>query len=208
MKEELVKRREPRRFLFYTFVLWLLISCGGGGGSSGGGGTADICNCSPADPVDFRAAEKHVPLPNITPQEITVADMLTWPQQPVPVDGTPRTGRELQLFHIAHAFLRSAELFAGDCDISMEISDATDTNVPRVIVETPIDSEYCSARRDLQSQLAAHGFTLSPQSGELPTPLAIDVVGLAFEDFPHAARGSALVGTLWELHPAIVTVSP
>jgi hypothetical protein len=41
---------------------------------------------------------------------------------------------------------------------------------PRVVVETPVDSEYCSARQSLQSQLKKHGFQL--------------------EDFEHG-RGSA-----------------
>jgi hypothetical protein len=48
--------------------------------------------------------------------------------------------------------------------------------------------------------------------GELPQALPADVVGLAFLDFDHSAiglgRGSAQVGTLWEIHPAIVTLKP
>ncbi len=40
-----------------------------------------------------------------------------------------------------------------------------------------------------------------------PRPLAlpVDVLGMAFEDFDHY-RGSAQVQTIWELHPAIVTI--
>ncbi len=188
-------------------LLTVMMSCGGGGGGSEAV-IADICNCTPAESFDYRAAEKHVPLPqNVTPQEIAVADMLTWPQTPVPADNAPRTGRELQLFHIAHAFLRAANVFAGDCDVTMEISDTNDANAPRVVVETPIDSEYCAARRNIQQQLAANNFTLNFQSSELTTPLPVDVVGLAFQDFPHIGRGSALVATVWELHPAVVTIT-
>lgn len=190
-----------------TLVL-VVISCGGGGGTSGGGGPiADICNCTPASSIDYRPAAKHVPLPVVQPLDITVAVMLTWPQTPVPAGDAPRTGRELQLFHIAHAFLRAANLFAGDCDITMEISDTPDASAVRAIVETPIDSEYCTARRNTQQQLATNGFTVNFQSHELPTPLAVDVVGLAFQDFPHISRGSNLVGTVWELHPAIVAIT-
>jgi len=71
-------------------------------------------------------------------------------------------------------------------------------------VETPVDSEYCSARQTLQAQLGKHNFRLDSQhGGELPQALPIDVVGMAFEDFEHD-RGP--VATLWEIHPAIVTI--
>jgi hypothetical protein len=73
-----------------------------------------------------------------------------------------------------------------------------------MIVETPVDSEYCAARQNLQGQLKQHGFVLDSQhGGELPQALRVDVLGMAFEDFEHD-RGH--VATLWELHPAIVTL--
>jgi hypothetical protein len=61
--------------------------------------------------------------------------------------------------------------------------------------------------------LAQHGFRLDEtHGGELPQGLPADVMGLAFEDFDHSAiglqRGSAQVATVWELHPAIVTLLP
>jgi hypothetical protein len=91
-----------------------------------------------------------------------------------------------------------------DCDVSMEISQTADKGSSRMIVETPVDSEYCSARQKLQMQLKQHGFRLDSQhGGELPQALPVDVVGMAFEDFEHD-RGN--VATLWELHPAIVTI--
>ncbi len=191
------------RPLITSLAVVLMMSCG-----TGGGPVADICNCTPLDSFDYRAAAKHVPLPTgVQAQDIAVAVMLTWPQTPVPPDDAPRTGRELQLFHIGHAFLRAANLFLGDCDITMEISDTADAMAPRAIVETPRDSEYCSARQNIQQQLAANGFTLNAQSGELLTPLPVDVVGLAFQDFPHPGRGSSLVATVWELHPAVVNIT-
>ena len=61
---------------------------------------------------------------------------------------------------------------------------AADKSAPRVIVETPVDSEFCSARQNAQSQLAKHKFVLDSQHG----------------------GGSAQVQMIWELHPAIVTV--
>jgi hypothetical protein len=192
-----------RQVVLGAVLLLTMFSCGGIGVPV----SEDICNCTPVDPFDPRHDAKHVPLPSQTPQEITVATILGWPQTPDATIDQARSGRELQLFHIPHAFLRAANLFVGDCDITMEISDTGDANAPRAIVETPVDSEYCSARQNLKMQLAAHGFMLSVNSGELPTPLTVDVVGLAFQDVPHAGRGSALVQTVWELHPAVVNVT-
>jgi len=79
----------------------------------------------------------------------------------------------------------------------MEISHTADKNASRVIVETPVDSDYCSARQNIQAQLRQHGFRLDSQhGGELPQALPADVVRMAFEDFEHD-RGTAHVGTLW-----------
>jgi len=169
----------------------------------------DLCKCLPIEPdiADYRHIAKHVPIPSMTPVETTVSDIiLHWYQDPfVPVDA-PRTGRELQVFHIAKAFLQQASVNAADCDVHFEISDTADKNAGRVVVETPVDSEYCSARQNAQSQLAKHGFRLDSQhGGELPTALPVEVLGLAFEDLDHN-RGSAQIATIWELHPAVVTI--
>src|SRR6266481_3969623 len=95
-----------------------------------------------------------------------------------------------------------------DCDVDLEISQTADRNAPRVIVETPVDSEFCSARKNIQSQLAQHGFSLDVEhGGELPQALPADILGMAFEDFEHN-RGSGQVATLWELHPATVNLLP
>jgi hypothetical protein len=50
----------------------------------------------------------------------------------------PRSGRELEVFYIANAFLQNASVNAVDCDVSMEISQTADKNSPRMIVETPV----------------------------------------------------------------------
>jgi hypothetical protein len=152
-----------------------------------------------------------VPLPDVAPTETTVGEILTWPAGPDPTNNTPRSGRELTLYHVASAFLQSARLMTFDCDIHLEISDIPDKNAPRVIVETPIDSEYCGNRQAVQTALAKHGFRLRYLSNselnqaELPQPLPVSVLGLAFRDFEHS-RGSQQVATAWELHPAEVTV--
>lgn len=167
----------------------------------------DLCKCLPIEPdiSDYRHLAKHVPITNMAAQEVSVEIILTWSQDPIPLPpDAPRSGRELDVFHIANAYLQYAAVNALDCDVSMEISQTADKSAPRMIVETPVDSEYCSARQNLQTQLKKHGFTLDSQhGGELAQPLLVDVVGMAFEDFEHD-RGP--VATLWELHPAIVTL--
>lgn len=165
----------------------------------------DLCKCMPLEPdiADYRHLAKHVPIPEEIPQEVSVETILTWPQDVFIPPDAPRTGRELQVFHIAHGFLQNASVNSVDCDISMEISETADKSAPRMIVETPVDAEYCSARQNLQAQLKQHGFRLDSQhGGELAKALPIQVLGMAFEDFEHD-RGNA--ATLWELHPAIVT---
>src|SRR5450755_4249340 len=166
----------------------------------------DLCKCLPIEPdiADYRHAAKHVPIPNVVAQEVSVETILTWSQDIFIPPDAPRFGRELEVFHIANAFLQNASVNALDCDVSMEISQTADKSSSRMIVETPVDSEYCGARQKLQAQLKQHGFRLDSQhGGELPQALQVDVVGMAFEDFEHD-RGP--VATLWELHPAIVTL--
>jgi hypothetical protein len=69
------------------------------------------------------------------------------------------------------------------------------------VVETPVDSEYCSARQSYNRRLKEHGFQLDVQHRrELAQSLRISVLGLPFEDFEHG-RGSPQVSTLWEIHP-------
>jgi hypothetical protein len=168
----------------------------------------DLCKCLPVEPdiADFRHIAKHTAIPNIAAQEIGVDTILSWTQDAFVAPDASRTGRELQVFHIASAFLQEASVNAADCDVHFEVSQTADKKAPRVIVETPVDSEYCSARQTAQSQLAKHGFKLDSQhGGELPQALPVQVQGMAFEDFDHN-RGSAQVGTIWELHPAIVTI--
>ena len=184
----------------------LLLSCGGQQQHP-----LDVCNCTPSAPdsEDFRHNQKHVPLPNGTAQNITVATMLTWPQTPVPAANAPRSGRELQLFHIGSAFVQRTFEVLSDCDIHLEISDVADKSASRAIVEIPSDGEYCQTRQNFQAQLAAHNVTIGTDQnlGEVDPALPIDVTGLAFEDEPHSTRGSALVKTIWELHPAKVTLT-
>jgi hypothetical protein len=200
-----------RLFMGSTTLLALLgVGCNGGSFGILQPNPEDLCKCLPIEPdiADFRHLEKHVPIPNIAAQEIGVDTILSWTQDAIVAPDAPRTGRELEVFHVAIAFLQEASVNAADCDVHFEISQTTDKNTPRVIVETPVDSEFCSARQNAQSQLAKHGFKLDSQhGGELPQALPVEVLGMAFEDFDHN-RGSVHVATIWELHPATVNLLP
>ena len=176
------------------------------------GGSRDfICHCTPDRPEtdDFRHAVKHVPIPTITPIEITVDGILAWPQDKNIPGDAPRTGRELQVFHVANTYVQFVDLNPGDCDIHIEISQTPDKNAPRVIVETPgevpVDGEYCTARKSLQLQLSRHGVAINGKGTEVTPAIPGEVIGMAFEDFEHN-RGTPEVATVWELHPAIVTL--
>jgi hypothetical protein len=193
-----------------TLVGLLAVGCNGGSYGVLQPNPEDLCKCIPLEPdiLDFRHLAKHVPISNIAAQEIGVDTILSWRQDTFVDPGAPRTGRELQVFHIAAAFLQEASVNGADCDVHFEISQTADKSASRVIVETPVDSEFCGARQNAQSQLAKHGFKLDSQhGGELPKGLAIEVLGMAFEDFDHN-RGSAQVATIWELHPATVKLLP
>ena len=168
----------------------------------------DLCKCIPIEPdiADFRHLAKHQPIPTMTAEEVTVDTILSWPQDAFVAPDAPRTGRELQVFHVASAFVQVATVNAADCDVNFEISQTADKSAPRVIVETPVDSEFCSARQNAQAQLAKHKFRLDSQhGGELPEALPVEILGMAFEDFDHN-RGSSQVATIWELHPGVVTI--
>jgi len=192
-----------------AIVLWLATgSCKGSDYGVLQPTPEDLCKCLPIEPdiADFRHIAKHVAIPNIAAEEIGVDTILSWTQDAFVAPDAPRTGRELLVFHVATAFVQEASVNAADCDVHFEISQTAGKSAPRVIVETPVDSEYCSARQTAQAQLAKHGFRLDSQhGGELPQALPAEVLGMAFEDFDHS-RGSAQVATIWELHPAIVTI--
>ena len=193
-----------------TLMGLLAVGCNGSGYGVLQPNPEDLCKCLPIEPdiLDFRHLAKHVPIPTVAAEEIGVDTMLSWAQDSFVAPAAPRTGRELQVFHIANAFLQEASVNGADCDVHFEISQTADKSASRVIVETPVDSEFCAARQNAQSQLAKHGFKLDSQhGGELPQALPVEVLGLAFEDFDHN-RGSAQVATIWELHPATVNLLP
>ena len=191
--------------VFATAALLLFAwSCGGVHKET----QSDPCDCMPTAPEssDYRTAAKHVDLPQTPPAEITVNDVLKFPQGPAPAADAPRSGRELQLFHIGNAFAQVVWLNPSDCDIHVELSATADKNAPRIIVETPHMDSYCASRRQLAAQFNAHGIIIDNNRKEINPPIPAEVLGLAFQDVPHSTRGSVQVATVWELHPAVVTL--
>src|SRR6202158_1880664 len=207
-------RSRVRRLIRFSLVggvaLYFASTLSCGGVNLGEVQPQDLCKCVPLEPpiADFRHYQKHVPISNLTPIEYTVDNILSCPQDLIVLPDAPRTGRELQVFHVAQAFLQNVSVNGADCDVDLEISQTADRTAPRVIVETPVDGEFCSARKNIQSQLAHHGFRLDVEhGGELPQALTAASLGMAFEDFDHN-RGNGRVARLWELPPATVNLLP
>jgi len=165
----------------------------------------DVCGCKPRSEktTDYRYFQKHIPLPDMQPQTVSVQEMLSWDQSANLKNDAPRRGRELQLVTIPRAYVQFAWAYRGDCDIHIEISETPDKDAPRAIVETPIGAEYCPARKTFQSALREHGVELSVLQQEVPEPFPVTVRGLPYQDAKHK-RGSRYVATVWEIHPAIV----
>jgi len=59
----------------------------------------DLCKCLPIEPdiADYRHLAKHVPIPNIAAQEVSVEIILSWSQDPIIPPDAPRTGREQEV---------------------------------------------------------------------------------------------------------------
>ena len=174
---------------------------------------AALCVCKPTHITkdDWRIEFKNEPLPNVETTDISTANILQWPEGPDPGPRSARSGKELVLYRIPRGYLQTVFFRTSDCDLHMEISDTPSKSAPRMIVETPGTSEYCSPRATLFADLEKRGITITNLNQELPHPLLVETVGVAFRDQSHAvwfARGSDQVATLWELHPATVKLLP
>lgn len=175
--------------------------------------TSLLCACKPTHITkdDWRIEFKNGTLPQRPPKEVAIAAILGWPEGPEPGARTPRSGRELNLFHVQKAYLQSVFLRKSDCDLHMEVSEQPGKNAPRMIIETPGTPDYCDSRSGIFEALRQNGITLSDLNQELSRPLTVEITGVPFRDQAHPmwfARGSEQVVTLWELHPAIVKITP
>jgi len=174
--------------------------------------TALLCDCRPTHITkdDWRIEYKNGALPALEPEETTVAAILGWPEGPEPGPRTSRSGPELKMYWIRHAYMQTIFLRKGDCDLHVEISEQPDKKAPRIIVETPGTSTYCAARTKMYADLQLRGIALTDLNQELSPLVPVEVEGVAFRDQAHTvwfARGSDRVKTLWEIHPAIVRIS-
>jgi hypothetical protein len=174
--------------------------------------TTLLCDCKPTHITkdDWRIEYKNGSLPHLQPEDTTVGAILAWPEGPEPGPRTPRSGPELKMYRIRRAYMQTIFLRKGDCDLHIEISEQPDKTAPRMIVETPGRPDYCTARTTIYAELSHRGILLTDLNQELSPPLPVEVEGVAFRDQAHTvwfARGSDLVKTLWEIHPAIVKIS-
>lgn len=163
------------------------------------------CECHPdvSPQAEFRYESKNTPLPKVRPEETTIKEILDWVPLYFPgfAANTPRSDRELQLYHVGRAYLQAIWVNRYDCDFHLEVSHDDKKDSPRIIVE--MTKDYCTERKTLQSQLAEQGVTVDDKFQELKQPLAVDIIGLPFQD-KSEPRGSRHVDALWELHPAIM----
>src|SRR6185312_5937180 len=169
--------------------------------------TTLLCDCKPTHITkdDWRIEYKNGSLPHLQPEDTTVTAILSWPEGSEPGPRTPRSGPELKMYRVAHAYMHTIFLRKGDCDLHIEISNQPDKNAPRMIVETPGRPDYCVARTTIYADLQRRGINLTELNQELSPPLPVEVEGVAFRDQAHTvwfARGSDRVKTLWEIHPA------
>lgn len=105
---------------------------------------------------------------------------------------------------------------SNDCDFHLEISAAGASSTDdRVIVEIPQLAPFTAARNALINKLHAAGISLHRHT-PLAQPIRVQVLGFRFFDAWHFSttnprgnnHGSALVGTLWEIHPVFAIIFP
>src|SRR5258708_19749747 len=89
----------------------------------------DLCKCLPIEPdvLDFRHLAKHVPIPTVAAQEIGVDTMLSWTQDTFVDPAAPRTGGELQVFHMPTTFLQQPPSNASSCFCPFQFSPTSAT---------------------------------------------------------------------------------
>lgn len=86
---------------------WLAVSCSSLNTATSELQPQDLCKCAPLElGIEYRHDEKHVPIPAMTPVEITIDTIYSWPQ-------TVTTNSQ-------------------DCDVVFEISQTTDKTAERV----------------------------------------------------------------------------
>jgi hypothetical protein len=174
--------------------------------------------CVPTTPVaqQPRTKLKHrAPPAQSTPPTVTVQQMLQWKapanaatSAAVRKSNLPIDPKEGQAF-VLEGDLWRIEVEANDCDFHLEMTTpGSGPAADRVIVEIPQDKPFAAIRQAILNWLAAVGVEMG--GPVLRHPIRVHVTGFAFYDASHFSNsdpqrghdhGTALVGTLWELHP-------
>ena len=153
-------------------------------------------------------------LQSVSLNQTSVTDMLNW-SNPATISRTsnsPIDPRENQAFTMKGDLWR-VKIEGNDCDFHLELSAPGDSSgADRVIVEIPQGSNFVQIRDSLIQALiaAGEGDLRHRTTIDLSQSIPIQVTGFAFFDAFHYSRanpkrghghGTAMVGTIWELHP-------
>jgi hypothetical protein len=143
-------------------------------------------------------------------QQVSVADMLTWPDPQNIADTavrkstSPIDDKEKNVYSL-EGDVWIAKRAPDDCDVHMEITSVDGTNTgKRIIAEIPSNEYFDKIRQVVMPKLGG-------STGHLTKSFRVKITGLGFFDASHWTsknpvgnhHGSAAVGTLWEIHPVL-----
>lgn len=134
--------------------------------------------------------------------------MLTWPVGTTPPATRCAVAGSQRFIKFPAPMFKNARLISSDCDLHFELSDLPDTSAPHVVVETPMDPEYCPSRRAIAAAFEQHHFQLravNASQAQLAQALPVSLLGWRFR-ISSTEGGTAQVTSPWELHPAEVSV--
>jgi len=188
-----------------------------------GAAEADV-TCSPTTPISQqnRTAMKHraATVQNVRLNQTSVDEMLQW-ANPATISKSSNSAidpRENQAYTLT-GDLWHIKVEGNDCDFHLELSaPGTGTDADRIIVEVPQGPDFSPLRDKLIQALLAsgEGDLRHTKSFDLAHSIRVQVSGYAFFDAFHYSKsnpkrghghGSAMVGTIWELHP-VFQLSP
>ncbi len=143
-------------------------------------------------------------------EAVTPSDIFTWPRPNAHLTAhSERTGIENNWFAVTGRVVSlKAET---DCDLHIELQDATGDKPGIVVVEVPAKPQWCEIRKTVfgwtQTRFPFH--TSSARRLNITNPPIITVIGKAFFDVGHALKNQSNRRryqpncAAWEIHPAI-----
>lgn len=172
---------------------------------------AQLPDCSNEGVERWPVKTRPAPAPGTyTPQPATISTIIRW-AVPAPKPGQRNAlvtvlPREDEVFALT-AYVRKLKQDQGDCDLHLEMAGNRKATAPKIIVEIP--RRFLAAQKRLYADLGLAVKERNYAPAEAPL---ITVIGYGFIDFSHYStkpgkrkkgnnHGSALVGTIWELHP-------